>query len=94
MDLTLRLFWCCAVARGARHLTGIEKFSAFKTIQKPFVGSEHRNGRSQRRDGLKSKQKFYIAHHIAGVPPSLKDKFATEPMLPHAMATPFYGVLG
>src|SRR4029077_7369276 len=32
--------------------------------------------------------------NYSGVPQSLKDKFATEPLLPHAVTTPFYALLG
>ena len=74
-------------------LTGIEKFSAFRTIQKPFVdpttGMEDPSGAL-----VEVKQKFYSFTNYAGVPQSLKDKFANEPMLPHAVSTPFYAVLG
>jgi thiosulfate dehydrogenase [quinone] large subunit len=74
-------------------LTGIEKFSAFKTIQKPFVdpttGMEDPSGAM-----VEVKQKFYSLTNYQGVPASLRDKFSTEPLLPHAVATPFYSVLG
>jgi thiosulfate dehydrogenase [quinone] large subunit len=74
-------------------LAGLEKFSAFKTIQKPFVdpttGMEDPSGAM-----VEIKQKFYSLTNYSGVPQSLKDKFATEPMLPHAATAPFYGVLG
>jgi len=74
-------------------LTGIEKFSAFKTIQKPFVdpvtGMVDPSGAM-----VEVKQKFYSLTNYSAIPQSLKDKFATEPLLPHAMTTPFYAVLG
>src|SRR5690348_338019 len=74
-------------------LTGIEKFSAFKTIQKPFVdpvtGMVDSSGAM-----IEVKQKFYSFTNYSAIPQSLKDKFATEPLLPHAATTPFYGVLG
>jgi thiosulfate dehydrogenase (quinone) large subunit len=74
-------------------LTGIEKFSAFRTIQKPFVdpatGMEDPSGAM-----VEVKQKFYSLTNYSGVPQSLKDKFANEPLLPHALTTPYYGVLG
>src|SRR3954470_5697009 len=60
-------------------LTGIEKFSAFKIIQKPFVdpttGMEDPSGAL-----VEVKQKFYSFTNYSGVPQSLKDKFASEPM--------------
>jgi thiosulfate dehydrogenase [quinone] large subunit len=74
-------------------LAGIEKFSAFRTIQKPFVdpttGMVDPSGAM-----IEVKQKFYSLTNYSGIPQSLKDKFATEPLLPHAATTPFYVVLG
>lgn len=74
-------------------LTGIEKFGAYKTIQKPFVdpttGMEDPSGAM-----VEVKQKFYSLTNYTGVPSSLKDKFNTEPLLPHATTTPFYALLG
>jgi thiosulfate dehydrogenase [quinone] large subunit len=74
-------------------LAGIEKFGAFKTIQKPFVdpttGMEDPSGAM-----VEVKQKFYSMTNYSGIPQSLKDKFATEPMLPHVATAPFYGLLG
>jgi len=74
-------------------LAGIEKFGAYKTIQKPFVdpttGMVDPSGAM-----IEIKQKYYSLTNYAGIPQSLKDKFAAEPMLPHAMTTPFYAVLG
>ena len=32
-------------------LTGVEKFGAYKTIQKPLIDPDHRHGGPQRRDG-------------------------------------------
>lgn len=73
--------------------TGLEKFSAFKTIQKPFVdpvtGMEDPSGAL-----IEIKQKYYSITNYAAVPPSLKDKLSLEPLLPHAATTPFYAVLG
>ncbi|HLP77730.1 MAG TPA: hypothetical protein VK327_12530, partial [Candidatus Paceibacterota bacterium] len=73
--------------------TGIEKFAGFKTEQKPFVdpvtGMEDPSGAM-----VEIKQKFYSITNYSAIPQSLKDKFANEPMLPHAATTPFYAVLG
>ncbi|HEX4265643.1 MAG TPA: hypothetical protein VH597_15000 [Verrucomicrobiae bacterium] len=86
--LILRL-WLAARAI----LAGIEKFGAYQTIQKPFVdpatGMADPSGAM-----IEVKQKYYSLTNYVGVPQSLQDKFATEPMLPHALTTPFYGVLG
>src|ERR1700755_3556920 len=58
-------------------LTGIEKFGAYRTIQKPFVdpttGMEDPSGAV-----VEIKQKFYSLTNYSGVPASLKDKFNTE----------------
>ncbi len=74
-------------------LTGIEKFAGYTTIQKPFVdpvtGMEDPSGAL-----IEVKQKFYALTNYAAVPPSLKDKFAQEPLLPKAAASLFYGALG
>lgn len=74
-------------------LAGIEKFGAYRTIQKPFVdpvtGMVDPSGAM-----VEVKQKFYALTNYSSVPQSLQDKFSTEPMLPHALTTPFYGVLG
>lgn len=74
-------------------LTGIEKFGAYQSIQKPFVdpvtGMPDPSGAM-----IEVKQKYYSLTNYAGVPQSLKDRFANEPLLPHAMTTPFYAGLG
>ena len=93
MDLTLAFLVLRGWLAVRAILAGLEKFSAFKTIQKPFVdpttGMEDPSGAM-----VEIKQKFYSLTNYSGVPQSLKDKFATEPMLPHAVSTPFYGALG
>ena len=74
-------------------LTGIEKFSAFNTIQKPLIdpttGMEDPSGAM-----VEVKEKYYALTNYAGVPPSLKDKFASEPLLPHFALAPFDRLLG
>jgi thiosulfate dehydrogenase [quinone] large subunit len=74
-------------------LAGIEKFGAFRTIQKPFIdpttGMADPSGAM-----IEVKQKYYALTNYTSVPQSLRDKFATEPLLPHALTTPFYAVLG
>jgi thiosulfate dehydrogenase (quinone) large subunit len=73
--------------------TGIEKFAGFRTEQKPFVdpvtGMEDPSGAL-----VEIKQKFYSITNYSPIPQSLKDKFALEPMLPHAATKPFYALLG
>src|SRR5690348_5498900 len=74
-------------------LAGIEKFGAYRSIQKPFVdpvtGMPDPSGAM-----IEVKQKYYSLTNYAAMPQSLKDKFANEPLLPHAMTTPFYASLG
>jgi thiosulfate dehydrogenase [quinone] large subunit len=73
--------------------TGLEKFAGYKTIQKPLLDPvtkmEDPSGVM-----IEVKEKYYALTNYAGVPQSLQDKFALEPMLPHAVTTPFYAVLG
>ena len=74
-------------------LTGIEKYSSFKTIQKavidPVTGMEDPSGAM-----IEMKQKAYAISSYAAIPPSLRDKFANEPLLPSVLTTPFYAALG
>jgi thiosulfate dehydrogenase [quinone] large subunit len=74
-------------------LTGIEKFGAYTTIQKPLIdpvtGMEDPSGAL-----IEVKQKFYALTNYSAIPQSLKDKFALEPMLPKFAVTPFYAMLG
>jgi thiosulfate dehydrogenase (quinone) large subunit len=73
--------------------TGIEKFGAYKTIQKPLVdpvtGMEDPSGAM-----VDVKLKFYALTNYSGVPPSLKDKFANEPLLPGFAFNAFDKMLG
>jgi thiosulfate dehydrogenase [quinone] large subunit len=61
--------------------TGIEKFGALKTIQKPLIdpvtGMEDPSGAL-----VEVKVKYYALANYSGIPLSLKDKFAGEPLLP------------
>jgi thiosulfate dehydrogenase (quinone) large subunit len=74
-------------------LTGIEKFSTYKIIQKPLIdpvtGMEDPSGAM-----LDVKVKFYALTNYSGIPASLKDKFANEPMLPHFSMSAFNLMLG
>jgi thiosulfate dehydrogenase (quinone) large subunit len=74
-------------------LTGIEKFSAYKTTQKQFVdpvtGMVDPSGAL-----IEVKQKFYALTNYSAIPPSMKDKFALEPLLPGFATRPFYALLG
>lgn len=74
-------------------ITGIEKFGAYKTIQKPLIdpatGMEDPSGAM-----VDVKIKFYALTNYHGIPPALKDKFADEPLLPHPLLTAFDHALG
>lgn len=74
-------------------LTGIEKFSAFKTIQKPMVdqttGMEDPSGVM-----MDVKVKFYALTNYSGIPAPLKAKFANEPLLPQFSLVLFDRLLG
>jgi thiosulfate dehydrogenase (quinone) large subunit len=74
-------------------LTGIEKFGAYKTIQKPLIdpvtGMEDPSGAM-----VDVKVKFYAFANYSGVPPALKDKFRNEPLLPHSLLVAFDHLLG
>jgi thiosulfate dehydrogenase [quinone] large subunit len=74
-------------------LTGIEKFGAYKTLQKPLIdpttGMEDPSGAM-----IDVKVKFYALTNYSGIPAPLKDKFANEPLLPRFALTTFDHLLG
>ncbi len=74
-------------------MAGVEKFGTYKTIQQPLIdpttGMEDPSGAM-----VDVKVKFYAMTNYAGLPPSLKDKFATEPLLPKFALHSFDHVLG
>jgi thiosulfate dehydrogenase (quinone) large subunit len=74
-------------------VTGIEKFGAYKTVQKPIIdqvtGMEDPSGAM-----LDVKVKYYALKNYSGIPASLKDKFSNEPLLPHPMLSLFDRLLG
>src|SRR5215469_3091774 len=69
-------------------VTGIEKYSAFNTIQKPLIdpttGMEDPSGAM-----VDVQVKYYSMTNYSGVPASLKSQFANEPLLPHPLLTAF-----
>ena len=73
--------------------TGIEKFSALKTVQKPLIdpvtGMEDPSGAL-----VEVKVKFYALANYSGIPSSFKDKFATEPLLSNSLMALFDKCLG
>ena len=74
-------------------LTGLEKFGAYRTIQKPLLdpttGMEDPSGAT-----VDVKIKYYSLTNYSGIPTPLKDKFANEPLLPHFAANIFDHLLG
>jgi thiosulfate dehydrogenase [quinone] large subunit len=74
-------------------LTGIEKFGAYKTIQKPLVdpvtGMEDPSGAM-----IDVKLKFYALTNYSGIPAPLKDKFVNDPLLPKFALSTFDHLLG
>jgi thiosulfate dehydrogenase [quinone] large subunit len=74
-------------------LAGLEKFAAYRTIQKPLIDpTTHMEDPSGAL--LEVKEKFYALTNYTGLPQSLKDKFDLEPMLPKFATTAFSAVLG
>ena len=73
--------------------TGIEKFGAYQIIQKPLVdpvtGLDEPSGAM-----VDVKIKVYALTNYSGIPPSLKDRFANEPFLPHFSLAAFNYMLG
>jgi thiosulfate dehydrogenase (quinone) large subunit len=73
--------------------TGIEKFGAYITIQKPLIdpttGMEDPSGAM-----VEVKIKSYALTNYSGIPASFKDQFANEPLLPHPVLTVFDHLLG
>ena len=74
-------------------LTGIEKFGAYQTIQKPLMdpvtGMEDPSGAM-----VDVKVKVYSLTNYSGIPAVFKDKFANEPLLPKFALSAFEHLLG
>ncbi len=91
-DFTLA-FWVLRAWLGIRALlTGIEKFGAYKTIQKPCV--DPTTGLADPTLVIDVKVKFYSLANYSGIPASLKTKFANEALLPQFALTAFDRMLG
>lgn len=74
-------------------VAGIEKYSTTVKVQKPLIdsvtGMEDPSGAM-----VEMAQKSYGFGNYHAIPQVLHEKFAAEPLLPAAMTTPFYTVLG
>ena len=91
-DLTLA-FWVLRAWLGIRALlTGIEKFGAYKTVQKPSI--DPTTGLADPNLVIDVKVKFYSLANYSGIPASLKTKFANEALLPQFALTAFDRMLG
>lgn len=74
-------------------LTGIEKFGAYKTVQQPLI--DPTTGQPDASGVLHNVNvKFYSLANNSGIPASLKDKFANEPLLPKFALATFDHLLG
>src|SRR5271154_5856137 len=74
-------------------LTGIEKFGAYANIQKPLI--DPTTGQPDSSGVLVNVSvKYYSLTNYAGVPPSLKDRFVNEPLLPQFSLAAFDHLLG
>jgi thiosulfate dehydrogenase [quinone] large subunit len=73
-------------------LTGIEKFGAYKTVQQPLLDADGQPDSSGVLHNVSVK--YYAWANYSGIPPSLKDKFANEPLLPKFALTAFDHLLG
>ena len=72
--------------------TGVEKFGAYKTIQKPLLDT---SGQPDASGALVDvKVKFYAQANYSGIPAGLKGKFANEPLLPKFAMSLFDQLLG
>jgi thiosulfate dehydrogenase [quinone] large subunit len=74
-------------------MTGIEKFAAYQSVQKPLIdpttGMEDPSGAM-----VEVKIKYYALTNYSGIPEPLKDKFVNEPLLPKFILTSFDHLLG
>ncbi len=79
---------------GVRALvTGIEKFGAYANIQKPLI--DPTTGQPDPSGVLQNVSvKYYSLTNYSGIPPSLKDRFTYEPLLPKFGLTAFDHLLG
>jgi thiosulfate dehydrogenase (quinone) large subunit len=74
-------------------VTGIEKFGAYKTIQQPLI--DPTTGQPDASGVLHNVSiKYYSFANYSGIPASLREKFANEPLLPHFALTIFDKLLG
>lgn len=92
-DYTLA-FWVLRLWLGLRALlAGIEKYSAFNTVQQPLI--DPATGMADPSGAMVDvKIKFYAMTNYSGIPPALKEKFNNEPLLPKFALHSFDSLLG
>jgi thiosulfate dehydrogenase [quinone] large subunit len=91
-DYTLA-FWLLRLWLAARAIqTGIEKFGAYKTIQKPLLDATGQPDASGAMVDVKVK--FYALANYSGIPTALKGKFVNEALLPQFALNLFDHLLG
>jgi thiosulfate dehydrogenase (quinone) large subunit len=74
-------------------VTGVEKFGAYKTIQQPLI--DPTTGQPDPSGVLHSvNAKYYSFANYSGIPASMKEKFANEPLLQKFALTAFDHLLG
>lgn len=74
-------------------LTGIEKFGAYANVQKPLI--DPATGQPDASGVLVNVSvKYYSLTNYSGIPVSLKDRFANEPLLPKFSLAVFDHLLG
>lgn len=73
--------------------TGIEKFGAYKLVQKPLI--DPATGQPDASGAMSDVMvKYYSTANYSGIPAALKGKFANEPLLPPFAMSAFDHLLG
>ena len=91
-DYTLA-FWVLRLWLAVRAiLTGIEKFGAYKSVQRPLLDATGQPDASGAMVDVKVE--FYALANYSGVPAALKGKFANEALLPPFALNLFDHLLG
>ena len=91
-DATLAFFLLRGWLAVRAILTGIEKFGAYRSIQKPLLDA---NGQPDASGAvIDVKVKFYSMANYSGIPAGLKGKFANEALLPPFALNLFDQLLG
>ncbi len=84
--LTLRL-WLAMRAIA----TGLEKFAGTVVVQQPLLDAD---GKPDPETMVEIEQKVYGFSHYKAIPDSMETSFASQPLLPGWLTSPFYASLG